>query len=64
MKIIGINGSPRAKGNTRLALDTMGEVFAQEGVEFDILHIGHKLSTAPAASAAPKPTPAPSRTTA
>ena len=40
MKIIGINGSPRAKGNTRLALDTMGEVFAQEGVEFDILHIG------------------------
>lgn len=44
MKIIGINGSPRAKGNTRLALDTMGEVFAQEGVEFDILHIGHKLS--------------------
>ena len=44
MKIIGINGSPRAKGNTRLALETMGEVFAQEGVEFDILHIGHKLS--------------------
>lgn len=24
MKIIGITGSPRAKGNTRLALDTMG----------------------------------------
>ena len=44
MKIIGINGSPKAKGNTRLALDTMGEVFAQEGIEFEILHIGHKLS--------------------
>lgn len=43
MKIIGINGSPKAKGNTRLALDTMGEVFAQEGIEFEILHIGHKL---------------------
>ena len=44
MKIIGINGSPTAKGNTRLALDPMGEVFAQEGIEFEILHIGHKLS--------------------
>lgn len=44
MKIIGINGSPKAKGNTRLALDTMGEVLAQEGIEFEILHIGHKLS--------------------
>lgn len=44
MKIIGINGSPKAKGNTRLALDTMGKVFAQEGIEFEILHIGHKLS--------------------
>ncbi len=44
MKIIGINGSPKAKGNTRLALDTMGEVFAQEGIEFEVLHIGHKLS--------------------
>lgn len=44
MKIIGINGSPKAKGNTRLALDTMGEVFAQEGIDFEVLHIGHKLS--------------------
>ena len=65
MKIIGINGAPSGQGgNTRLALDTMGEVFAQEGVEFDILHIGHKLSPCSGCSAAPKPTPAPSRTTA
>ena len=44
MKIIGINGSPRANGNTKAALDVMGEVFAQEGIDFDVLHIGHQLS--------------------
>ena len=41
MKIIGINGSPRANGNTKAALDIMGEVFAQEGIDFEVLHIGH-----------------------
>lgn len=40
MKIIGINGSPRPNGNTKAALDLMGEVFAQEGIEFEVLHIG------------------------
>ena len=44
MKIIGINGSPRANGNTKAALDIMGEVFAQEGIDFEVLHIGHQLS--------------------
>lgn len=44
MKIIGINGSPRANGNTRQALDLMGEVFNQEGIDFEVLHIGHQLS--------------------
>ncbi len=44
MKIIGINGSPRANGNTRAALDIMGEVFAQEGIDFEVLHIGSQLA--------------------
>ena len=44
MKIIGINGSPKANGNTKAALDLMGEVFAQEGIEFEVMHIGSKLA--------------------
>ena len=44
MKIIGINGSPRANGNTKAALDVMGEVFATEGIDFEVLHIGHQLA--------------------
>ena len=37
MKVIGINGSPHAAGNTRLALDLMGEVFQAEGMDFEVL---------------------------
>lgn len=44
MKIIGINGSPRANGNTKAALDVMGEVFARENIDFEVLHIGHQLA--------------------
>ncbi|MBP3318844.1 MAG: flavodoxin family protein, partial [Ruminiclostridium sp.] len=44
MKIIGINGSPKANGNTKAALDLMGEVFAQEGIAFEVMHIGSKLA--------------------
>ena len=40
MKIIGINGSPRPHGNTRQALNLMGQVFAQEGIDFEVLSIG------------------------
>lgn len=44
MKVIGINGSPHASGNTRLALDLMGEVFSREGMDFEVLHIGRTLA--------------------
>ena len=37
-----INGSPRANGNTSIALGEMEKVFAQEGVETEILSIGNK----------------------
>lgn len=43
MKIIGINGSPRADGNTALALAEMAREFAAAGIEMEIVHIGNRL---------------------
>ena len=40
MKVLLINGSPHAKGNTSLALQEMVKVFAAEGIETEILQIG------------------------
>ena len=34
MKVLLINGSPRAEGNTALALKEMEKIFAQEGMPF------------------------------
>ena len=42
MKVLIINGSPRANGNTALALKEMAEVFAAEGVEAEIVTVGNK----------------------
>lgn len=42
MKILMINGSPHANGNTAIALNEMQKIFAQEGVEVEFLHIGHQ----------------------
>lgn len=42
MKVLMINGSPRAKGNTYTALHEMEKVFAAEGIETEILHVGNK----------------------
>ena len=42
MKVLMINGSPRANGNTSIALGEMEKVFAQEGVETEILSIGNR----------------------
>lgn len=42
MKVLFINGSPRKNGNTAYALNQMAEVFAAEGVETEILHIGNQ----------------------
>ena len=33
MKVLMINGSPRAKGNTSLALAEMQKVFEEQGIE-------------------------------
>lgn len=40
MKVLLLNGSPRARGNTALALQEMAKVFAEEGVETEIIHVG------------------------
>ena len=42
MKVLLINGSPKAKGNTALALSEMAAVFAQEGIEAEIIHVGNQ----------------------
>jgi len=43
MKVIAINGSPDKKGNTFLALNMVGNELQADGIEFEILHIGHKM---------------------
>lgn len=42
MKVLMINGSPHAKGNTYTALREMQKIFAEEGIETEILHVGNK----------------------
>lgn len=42
MKVLMINGSPKAKGNTSVALDEMKKIFEQEGIETEVVHIGNK----------------------
>lgn len=43
MKVLLVNGSPRAKGNTAIALNEMIKVFEAEGVETKYVHIGNKV---------------------
>lgn len=42
MKVLLINGSPKAKGNTAFALEQMAEVFAAQGIDAEIIHVGNK----------------------
>lgn len=42
MKVLMINGSPRVKGNTFVALHEMEKVFEAQGIETEILHIGNQ----------------------
>ena len=42
MKVLMINGSPKANGNTALALQEMAAVFAAEGMEAEIVHVGNQ----------------------
>lgn len=40
MKVLIINGSPRANGNTSIALAEMKKVFGKNGIETETVHIG------------------------
>ena len=43
MKVLLINGSPHGKGNTAIALNEMIKIFDAEGVETELIHIGHRV---------------------
>ncbi len=42
MKVLLINGSPNPRGNTAAALEEMQKVFAQEGIEAEIVTVGSR----------------------
>jgi len=42
MKVLMINGSPRANGNTYIALHEMENIFSENGVETEIIQVGNK----------------------
>jgi multimeric flavodoxin WrbA len=41
MKVIAINGSPKPKGNTYIALKTVCDELENQGIETEILHVGN-----------------------
>ena len=41
MKVLMLNGSPKENGNTAAALAEMAAIFAQEGIEAEIVRVGH-----------------------
>ena len=41
MKVLMLNGSPKENGNTAVALREMREIFEKEGVEVEVVHVGH-----------------------
>ena len=42
MKVLLINGSPHASGNTALALAQLEDVFAQEDIKVEVIHVGNQ----------------------
>ena len=42
MKVILLNGSPKANGNTDLALKEMTKVYEENGIECEIINVGNK----------------------
>lgn len=42
MKVLLINGSPRANGNTFVALSEMEKIFHSQGIETEIIQVGNK----------------------
>ena len=42
MKVLMLNGSPKAKGNTALALSEMEKIFLEEGIEVVTVQVGNQ----------------------
>lgn len=42
MKVLLLNGSPRANGNTALALAEMCKIFAESGIQTEVVQVGNK----------------------
>lgn len=42
MKVLMINGSPHANGNTYIALHEMEKIFNENSIETEIIHVGNK----------------------
>ena len=42
MKVLMLNGSPRANGNTYRALCEMEKIFEQQGIETEIVNVGNQ----------------------
>lgn len=42
MKVLLINGSPNAKGCTFIALQEVANTLQEEGIETEMIHVGHK----------------------
>lgn len=42
MKVLILNGSPRANGNTAIAIKEMTKIFETEGIETEVCQIGNK----------------------
>ena len=40
MKVLMLNGSPKAKGNTDRALEEIGMQLKKEGIDYEIFQIG------------------------
>lgn len=43
MKVLMLNGSPKARGNTYLALEEMKKVFYAQGIESEIVQVGNQV---------------------
>ena len=42
MKVLMLNGSPRANGNTQVALAEIQKVLVEEGIEVELIQVGNK----------------------
>lgn len=42
MRVVAINGSPNKEGNTNHALTMVGSKLKEQGIDFEILHVGNK----------------------